>query len=160
MELLGRLRNRAPRFRLLYAHPTPEVAERLKDGIDRLERWLIREGGDWEVPKTVDAAQDKIRATVADLRALTNLLPLDDHPVRLVVDTNALIDNPDLAAYTGELGGRYVVHLMPVVLGEIDNLKRAGKTEDLRNSARRADKRLKASATTGMYSRASESPVK
>jgi predicted ribonuclease YlaK len=80
---------------------------------------------------------------VADLRALTNLLPADDYPVRLVVDTNALIDNPDLAAYTNELGGRYVVHLMPVVLGEIDNLKRAGRPDGLRNSARRADKRPK-----------------
>jgi PIN domain len=149
MELLGRLRNWAPRFRLLYAHPTPEVAERLKDGIDRLERWLIREGGDWEVPKTVDAAQDKIRATVADLRALTNLLPPDDHPVRLVVDTNALIDNPDLAAYTGKIGEKYVAHLLPVVLGEIDDLKRSGRTPELRENAWRADRRLKGIRTNG-----------
>jgi hypothetical protein len=144
MELLRRLRDWTPRFRLLFAHPTPEVAERLKDGIDHLERWLIREGsGDWGLPQTIDAAQDKIRVTVADLRALKNLLPADDYPVRLVVDTNALIDNPDLAAYTNEIGRRYVVHLMPVVLGEIDNLKRAGRPDDLRNNARRADRRLK-----------------
>src|SRR5882757_7810055 len=38
MELLGRLRKWTPRFRLLFAHPTPEVAERLNDGIDHLER--------------------------------------------------------------------------------------------------------------------------
>jgi rRNA-processing protein FCF1 len=149
MELLSRIRNWTPRLRLLFAHPTPEVAERLKDGIDHLERWLIREGGDWDLPQTIDAAQDKIRGTVADLRALTNLLPADDYPVRLIVDTNALIDNPDLAAYTNEIGRRYVVHLMPVVLGEIDNLKRAGRPDDLRNNARRADTRLKGIRNNG-----------
>jgi PIN domain len=150
MELLGRLRKWTPRFRLLFAHPTPEVADRLNDGIDHLERWLIRDGGrDYEIPRTIDAAQDKIRATVADLRALTNLLPPDDYSVRLVVDTNALIDNPDLAAYTGELGAKYVVHLLPVVLREIDDLKRAGRSEIVRDSAKRADRRLKGIRNNG-----------
>jgi hypothetical protein len=150
MKLLRRLREWTPRFRLLFAHPTPEVTERLLKGIDHLERWLIRVSG-WgnDIPQTIEAAQDKIRATVADLRALTNLLPADDYPIRLVVDTNALIDNPDLAAYTGELGGKYVVHLMPVVLGEIDNLKRAGRAEDLREKARRAERRLKGIRSNG-----------
>jgi hypothetical protein len=60
---------------------------------------------------------------VTDIREMTNLLPSDDYRVRLVVDTNALLDNPDLA-YTGVLGAKYVVHLLPVVLREIDNLKR------------------------------------
>lgn len=83
------------------------------------------------------------------LRALTNLLPPDDHPVRLVVDTNTLIDNPDLAAYTGDLGEKYIVHLLPVVLGEIDDLKRSGRTPELRDNARRADKRLKGIRTNG-----------
>src|SRR6476619_7270254 len=32
----------------------------------------------------------------------------------------------DLAAYTDVLGGKYVVHLLPVVLREIDDLKRRG----------------------------------
>lgn len=36
-----------------------------------------------------------------------------------------------------------MVHLLPVVLREIDDLKRAGKTEQLREAARRADRRLK-----------------
>ncbi|CQD11830.1 hypothetical protein BN1232_02225 [Mycobacterium lentiflavum] len=150
MKLLRRLREWTPRFRLLFAHPTPQVTERLLEGIDHLERWLIRDGGwDHDIPQTIDAAQDKIQATVADLHALTNLLPVDEYPIRLVVDTNALIDNPDLAAYTGELGKKYVVHLMPVVLGEIDNLKRAGRAEDLREKARRAERRLKGIRSNG-----------
>ena len=64
-----------------------------------------------------------------DIRDLTNLLPSDDYPARLAVDTNALLDNPDLAAYIGVLGPKYLVHLLPVVLGEVDNLKRAGRLE-------------------------------
>src|SRR5262249_51221308 len=137
-------------FRLLFAHPTPEVTERLDEGMDHLERWLVRDGrDDHDIPQTISAAQDKVRATVAGLRALTNLLPPDDHPVRLVIDTNALIDNPDVAAYTGELGKKYVAHLLPVVLGEIDDLKRAGRTETLRQNAQRADRRLKGIRNNG-----------
>lgn len=150
MALLRRLREWAPRFRLLFLHPTPEVAKRLNEGIFHLERWLVRDGGwDHDIPQTIDAAQDKIRATVADLSALTRLLPSDDYPVRLVVDTNALIDNPDVAAYTGEIGRKYVAHLLPVVLREIDDLKRAGRTEALRNDARRAERRLKGIRSNG-----------
>lgn len=150
MALLRRVRDWSSRFRLLFAHPTPEVTERLSDGIEHLESWLVRDGGyDHDITQTISAAQDKLRATVADLRALTKLLPRDDHPVRLVVDTNALIDNPDVAAYTGELGGKYIVHLLPVVLREIDELKRAGRSDDLRNDARRAERRLKGIRNNG-----------
>ena len=39
--------------------------------------------------------------------------------------------------------------MLPVVLGEIDELKRAGRAEDLRNNARRAERRLKGIRTNG-----------
>jgi hypothetical protein len=38
---------------------------------------------------------------VIDIRDLTNLLPSDDYPARLAVDTNALLDNPDLPRTQG-----------------------------------------------------------
>lgn len=62
--------------------------------------------------------------------------------VRLVVDTNTLIDNPDLSVFTGQLGPAYLVHVLPVVLSEIDDLKRSGRTTELREAAKRADRRL------------------
>ena len=83
---------------------------------------------------------------ISAVRALVGLLPADEHPVRLVVDTNSLIDNPDLAAYVELLGPRYVVHVLPVVLREVDDLKRAGRHQDLREAARRAERRLKGAA--------------
>jgi hypothetical protein len=143
MTLLRRVRDWERRFRLLFPHPTPKVAERLDKRMGRLERWLVRSDAEHDIPPTIDEAQEKLRKTVADLRSLTDLLPPDDYHVRLVVDTNALIDNPDLAAYRGVLGGKYVVHLLPVVLGEIDDLKRAGRTDVVRNGAKRAERRLK-----------------
>ena len=96
MTLLRRVRDWEPRFRLLFPHPTPKVAERLDKRIGRLERWLVRSHAEHDIPPTIDEAQEKLRTTVADLRSLTDLLPPDDYHVRLVVDTNALIDNPDL----------------------------------------------------------------
>jgi predicted ribonuclease YlaK len=40
------------------------------------------------------------------------------------------------------LGQRYLVYLLPVVLRELDDHKRAGRNQDLREAARRADRRL------------------
>ena len=84
-----------------------------------------------------------MRAEVNELRKLLAALPADSEPVRLIVDTNALVDRPDLTVYTAELGSRYRAHLMPVVLGELDDLKRSGRTPELREAAAKAVKRLK-----------------
>jgi hypothetical protein len=148
MALLRRVRDWEPRFRLLFPHPTPTVAKRLDQAIGRLERWLVRER-DKTVPATVDRAAELIAADVTDLRALAGLLPADEYAVRLTVDTNTLIDDPDLAAHIPTLGRRYMVHLLPVVLREIDDLKRGGRTQDLRDAAQRADRRLKGLRTNG-----------
>jgi hypothetical protein len=72
---------------------------------------------------------------VEQLRELTGLLPNDPWP-RLVVDTNALLDNPGLALYTDRIGTRYMAHLLPVVLREVDDHKRAGRNEALRRDFR------------------------
>jgi predicted ribonuclease YlaK len=81
--------------------------------------------------------------SVKDLRGLSKLLPPDDYARRLTPDTNTLIDNPDLAAHTAALGPRYMAHVLPVVFGELDDLKRSGRTPDLREAAKKADRRLK-----------------
>jgi hypothetical protein len=87
MALLRRVRDWAPRFRLLFPHPTPTVRERLDDTIGHLERWLLRDDNRHDIPPTIREAQEKLTATVADLRGLTELLPPDDYLKRLVVDT-------------------------------------------------------------------------
>lgn len=143
MALLRRIRDWEPRFRLLFPHLVPTVSERLDEYLGRLERWLVRKGGDHSIPPTIDKAASVISADVAGLRELAGLLPPDDYSVRLAVDTNTLIDNPDLAVHVGLLGPRYMVHLLPVVLREIDDLKRGGKAQQLREAAQRADRRLK-----------------
>jgi hypothetical protein len=148
MDLLRRIREWEPRYRLLFPHPTPTVSKRLDAHIGRLERWLVRKR-DKSVPSTVERAIEVVTAGVADLRALGELLPADEYAVRLTVDTNTLLDNPDLAVHVGELGGRYMTHLLPVVLREIDDQKRAGRTQDVRDAARRADRRLKGLRTNG-----------
>jgi rRNA-processing protein FCF1 len=148
MALLRRVRDWEPRFRLLFPHPTPGVSARLDEHIGRLERWLVRER-EHGVPSTVDKAVETIAADITDLRALADLLPRDQYAVRLTVDTNTLIDNPDLAAHVPTLGRRYMVHLLPVVLREIDDLKRGGRAQDLRDAAQRADRRLKGLRTNG-----------
>jgi hypothetical protein len=150
MALIQTVGDWEPRFRLLFPNPTPVVSERLDDDLSCLKRWLVRDGtGPHDIPSTIAQAQDQLGMTVSDLKGLAELLPPDDFPVRLVVDTNALIDNPDLAAYRGTLGDRYVVHLLPVVLREIDDQKRAGRNEMVRQGAQAAERRLKGIRNNG-----------
>jgi hypothetical protein len=132
-----------PRFRLLFPHPTPEVAKRIDAATKHMHKWLNRHGGDHSIPSTIEAAQAKTAKAVGELRAVVQLLPGDDWPSRLAVDTNTLIDDPDLTRYVDALGSRYMVHVLPVVLGELDDLKRSGRTQELREAARKADRRLK-----------------
>ncbi|MGX5210259.1 PIN domain-containing protein [Streptomyces violaceus] len=148
MELLGRVRDWEPLFRLLFPNPTPEVTKRLDGSLGLLQRWLERPR-DKTVPATIDKAVDKVKAAVAMLRKLGELLPSDDWPVRVTVDTNMLLDDPDVAIYTSVLGNRYMVHLFPVVLRELDDKKLASRTPDLREAAKKADRRLKGLRTNG-----------
>ncbi|MFJ9105469.1 PIN domain-containing protein [Streptomyces sp. NPDC102405] len=148
MELLGRVREWDPLFRLLFPHPTPEVTRRLDKNLALLQRWLERPG-DKTVPATIDGAVDMVKKAVATLRGLGELLPTDDWPVRVTVDTNMLLDDPDVAIYTSVLGNRYMVHLLPVVLRELDDKKLGGRTSELRDAAKKADRRLKGLRTNG-----------
>lgn len=143
MALLGPLRAWIVRFRLLFPHPVPSVAGRIEANLGLLERWLVRGGKDHGVPTTVDAARAQVDQAVAELGRLLDLLPSDPHAVRLVVDTNTLIDNPDLTVFVPELGPAYMAHVQPVVLRELDDLKRPGRSSELREAAKRADRRLK-----------------
>ncbi|OBE99008.1 PIN domain-containing protein [Mycobacterium sp. 852002-10029_SCH5224772] len=150
MTLLRTVREWEPRFRLLFPHPTPRVSKRLDENLGRLRKWLVRDGKKpHDIPSTIAQAKDKLTTTVGNLRDLADLLPPDDYAVRLVVDTNALIDNPDLAAYKGTLGNRYVIHLLPVVLRELDDLKRGGRSEIVRQGAQAAERRLKGIRNNG-----------
>ncbi|WP_211303173.1 PIN domain-containing protein [Allonocardiopsis opalescens] len=149
MRLLARVRDWETRFRLLFPLATPAVSKRLDERLDRLNRWLFREGGDMSIPPTIVAAASEIRKDMEDLRSLVGLLPDDEYSVRLLVDTNTLIDKPDVGVYTGEIGKKYMVHFLPVVLREIDDLKRGGRNQDLRDAARKADRYLKGLRTNG-----------
>jgi rRNA-processing protein FCF1 len=144
MDLLGRVRDWQPRFALLFPHPTPELSKRHDEALGLLIRWLVRDGKfDHSVPGTIPLTVDRLRREISKLRDSRDLLPGDSSPVRVVVDTNALIDEPDLAIYRSQIGPSYVAHILPVVMRELDDHKRSGRNESLREAAKRADRRLK-----------------
>ncbi|MFC8247556.1 PIN domain-containing protein [Streptomyces chartreusis] len=151
MELLRQVRDWTPRFRLLFPHPTPAVKRSMDDGVQLLEDWLVREGRVKDgAPRDISGAVTRVRETAAALRELVQLLPRDAWPVRVVVDTNAVMDDPDVTVYQKAVDSpRYMVHLLPVVLREIDDLKRSHNRPERREAAKKADRRLKAMRDNG-----------
>ncbi len=149
MQTLDELRGLEPRLRLLFPHPVARVAKTLDGFFSLFEKWLRRGRSGHSVPASLGEAVARVRAEVSEVADLLDHLPADPEPIRVVVDTNALIDCPDLAAYTGDLGRKYTAHLMPVVLGELDDLRRSGRTPELREAAAKAVRRLKGLRTNG-----------
>lgn len=149
MSLLGRVRDLRPRFELLFRHPTPEVAERHRYAFDPLERWLERPGSDHSIPGDVVSALTDLEEQIAILKAAKMLLPADPIGTRLVVDTNALLETPDVTVYRSLIGSTYRAHFPTVTLGEIDDLKFSGRTPDLREAAAKAGRYLKGLRTNG-----------
>lgn len=143
MGILGRLGDWEPRFNLLFPHPTPEVAKRHGEALGLMTRWLVRDGTfDHSIPGDIPSAISRLQSEVDRLRASRDLASsVDASPVRVAVDTNALIDEPDLAIYREQVGTGYVAHILPVVMRELDDHKRGGRTETLREAAKRADRR-------------------
>nr|WTB28537.1 hypothetical protein OG781_02170 [Streptomyces sp. NBC_00830] len=114
---------------MLFPHPTPDVTKRLEENFELLRRWLERPR-DRTVPATTDKATDHVRDAVTTLRQLGELLPPDPWAVRLVADTNVLLDDLDVAIYTPLLRKRYMVHLMPAVRQEQRKLQGITPTAD------------------------------
>ena len=143
MSLLRQVRDLRTRMLLLFPHPTPQVTRRLTGSFALLESWSERPSRARDVPSSINAAEGRLREVIAGLDALRELLPADEFAVRLVLDTNALLDCPDIASYTDELGSKYRAHVLPTALSELDDLKRSGRTPELRASAQAAVRRLK-----------------
>ena len=143
MEVLALLRDLRPRFELLFPHPTPRLAKSQAKAFDMLEKWMLREKSDHDIPSNLESAKAKAVDAVSQLIACHESLPPDQHAVRLVPDTNALIDLPDLATFVAALGPRYCAHVLPVVMRELDELKRSGRNHDVRDGAKKADRYLK-----------------
>jgi rRNA-processing protein FCF1 len=132
-----------PLVRLLFPHPVARVGKEIDRVFKLLRGWLRRTKSSHSTPSSIPRAVELARAAISGLRDLLQSFPADADRVRLVVDTNALVDCPDLAVYTDDLGPRYRAHVMPVVLGELDDLKRSGRTPELRDAAAKAVRRLK-----------------
>lgn len=146
MRLSARYSAWFDRFKLLFPHPTPDVAAKIKDVDEFVRRWTARpDAWDYTVPSTIELAKQRAAAEFTTFDQLLEIAAKSgSDTLRLIPDTNALIRNPDLASYARSAPSRtFVVHLVPTVLGELDDLKDRGKTQELRDQAQAVVRRLK-----------------
>lgn len=145
MELDRLLTYWEDRFAVLAAGATHEIAKRADNARTHLRKWVERKSKDTSIPRTVDEAKVRASQWIDDLRwSLDVLSEQGEAAVRVVPDTSALMRNPDVASYAASVGAKaFVVHLLPTVLGEIDNNKDQGRTQEARERAMKASRRIK-----------------
>ncbi len=111
-----------------------------------MRRWTRRpDTWDHSIPRTIEQAKARAAKELDVFDALLDIAAASGDPMlRLVPDTNSLIRNPDLASYARTApASTFVVHLLPTVLSELDELKDRGRTDDLRKQAQAVIRRLK-----------------
>ena len=146
MRLSSRYSSWFDRFKLLFPHPTPDVAAKIRDVDEFVRRWTTRpDAWDHTVPPTIEVARQRAAAEFTTLDQLLEIAAKSGtDTLRLIPDTSALIRNPDLTSYVRAVSSpTFVVHLVPTVLGELDDLKDRGKTQELRDKAQAVVRRLK-----------------
>jgi PIN domain len=120
------------RFRTLFGGITPERKKSIEEA-DRFAREWITRADTWDhsVPRTIAEAKVLATQSLAPLRdGLALLGSQGQGGIRLVPDTSALMNEPDLTAYSQAAGGRtFTIHVLPQVLVELDALKDGGRPE-------------------------------
>ncbi len=134
------------RFRTLFGGITPELKKSINKA-DRFTRgWITRSGHyDHAIPRTIAEAKMVAARRMTPLReALALLGSQGEGGIRLVPDTSALMDAPDLSAYSEAAGAKtFTVHLLPQVLVELDALKDGGRNAEQQKRARAALRGIK-----------------
>jgi rRNA-processing protein FCF1 len=141
-HVLGKTEDFFTRFRLLFPHQLDATATQIDKIQNTITSWVNRKQGHG-VPSSIKTATNTAMSMFGKLSSHLSSLPTDEFDVRVVVDTNVLLNNPDLDIYTNSLGAKYIVHVVPEVMREIDNIKMKGRSPDVRGMADRANKRLK-----------------
>jgi hypothetical protein len=133
------------RFGLLFTADIPENTTATATVDDFVRSWLRREDNDFTIPDTIAEAQGLAWERCSAIDALLlQVAPTPESVPFVVVDTNALLNCPDLATHGGLFpGSRATIVFVPGVLAELDDLKDRGRTPDVREKATKVIKRIK-----------------
>jgi hypothetical protein len=92
--------------------------------------YLVREGKlNHRAPCDIASAVTRTAEAVVYLRGLVDLWPAGGWRVRLVVDTDMLLDDPEVTVCKDVISPRCMVHRLPAVSRELGDPKRAGRNE-------------------------------
>jgi hypothetical protein len=112
----------------------PKAALKLLSDSDMVVTRTIEQEHTW--CKTTREAYEKAgEALQAQLHLLQHLYDASDRKAAYVPDTNALLYNPTLEAWTFEKTPRFTLILVPAVLAELDALKVNHRNETVRQKA-------------------------
>lgn len=151
MKLVPQFDDWREHYGLLFRTAPEELRDQVKETTNRIHVWLARDGGGWtgwDVPADIAKAKAIQAEGFAKLRQLLEVVAPESAEAGAVIalpDTSSLIDAPDLRQYAKALGVASVdLFLVPAALSELDSLKDQGKTQEVREKARRAGLAIKA----------------
>lgn len=133
------------RVAMLEGAATPELAHDLTESLEIVRELFDRDGLAWGIPASIAEAKSRALTEVERARRALQLLgAVGLGGVHVVPDTSALMRQPELETYGTAVGAdAATIHLVPTVLGEIDNLKDQGRTPEVREKAMKLSTRIK-----------------
>lgn len=102
---------------------------------------IQQEGNTWI--KSTQGALDKVDEAFSSLNALLGYIHSDKEKHLFIPDTNALLDNPNMAEWKFEGVEHFIVVLMPTILSELDSLKINHRVDTVREKSKAIIRQIK-----------------
>ncbi len=119
------------------------LRKKIKSADDRFTTWL-EFNTNWGLSSDVAKNAEKFREQAAEYDTLLKMFATTDGALIVVPDTNALVAHADPVEYRALVGrDGFQFFLLPVVLGELDQLKNNHRNPEFREKVEKAIKRIK-----------------
>ena len=131
-------------FRSVFSDATDHINRRIREGDERLRRWIELESN-WAIQPDPNANALKVRCEASLLFDLLSVLDARGQMEPVVIpDTNAIVSVPEPTHYRAiTCIDSFTFLLLPTVLGELDQLKNNHRNPEFREKVRKVITRVK-----------------
>ena len=131
-------------LRSVFRDPTNDVGRRILEAHRDLVRW-VESSSNWSITANPANNVESLRRDAGKYHDVLAILEAGGATTEILIpDTNALVSEPDPEQYRAVVASeKFIIMLLPAVLGELDNLKNNHRNPEFREKVRKTITRIK-----------------